>query len=148
MARVEGREFPADRWYDAREHVWVAPAPAEGGWVLTVGLDALAGEALGDVVYVELVEPGRPLRRGEALGSVEAEKMVRPLLAPVAGVLVEVNRAVLEAPGLVGADPYGEGWLCRILADGWERDREGLLHGDPAVTAWVRAELAAHEGAR
>lgn len=145
---IERYEFPGDRWYDPGEHLWLAPARRGDRWVVTVGLDALGQEALGEVVYVQLAAPGLRVARGEAIGSLEAEKMVRPLLAPLSGTLVEVNQAVLGAPRLVNTDPYGAGWLCRLEADRWEPERADLLHGEAAVTAWVRAELAAYEERR
>ncbi len=141
MARIENFEFPDDLFYDAKEHLWLRPV-TEG--LVTVGIDAGGQNALGDVVYVQLTPAGRRVAHGEAIGSVEAEKMVRPLLAPVAGMLREVNPAVLAAPRLVNSDPYGAAWLFRIEADDWDFQRGRFLHGHEAVAAWVRAELAAH----
>jgi glycine cleavage system H protein len=149
MPRIDRYDYPAELWYDAREHLWLRPARRDDGrWLVTIGLDALGQEALGEVVYVQLAEPGLAVARRQALGSLEAEKMVRSVLAPVAGRLVEVNLAVPSAPRLVNTDPYGAGWLCRLLVDDWEGARAGLLHGDPAVTAWVRAEIEAYERER
>jgi glycine cleavage system H protein len=147
MARVDAYELPDDLWYDPREHLWLLPARVEAGWLVTIGVDALGQEALGQVVYIQLVEPGRAVNRGDALGTLEAEKMVRPVLAPVSGLVTEVNRAVLAAPGLLNREPYGQGWLLRLRAGSWEVERDQLLHGEAPVTAWARAELgAAQEG--
>ncbi|MBI4635584.1 MAG: glycine cleavage system protein H [Candidatus Rokubacteria bacterium] len=143
LATIDKYEFPPDRWYDPREHLWLWPEAGPGEPVLRVGVDALGQEALGEVVYVELVEPGRDVRRGDGVGSIEAEKMVRPLLAPVSGALLEVNRDVLTNPRLLNRDPYGRGWLFRLQARAWRLERAALLHGDEAVAAWARAELRA-----
>ena len=142
MATVDEYAFPPELWYDAREHLWVRPDTA--GAVCTVGVDALGQEALGDVVYVDLTGPGREVRRGDALGSLEAEKMVRPVLAPVSGTVVEINDALLAAPRLLNSDPYGAGWLVTIRASRWDSERAALLHGDDTVAAWARAELDSH----
>jgi glycine cleavage system H protein len=145
---VSADDFPADRWYQAREHLWCAPAAGDDGGpasvLVTVGLDALGAELLGEVVYVELPGAGRTVARGEALGSLEAEKMVRPLLAPLSGTVVEVNPAVLATPRLLNRDPYGAGWLVRLRAARWDAERRDLLHGEAAVAAWARAEIEAH----
>jgi glycine cleavage system H protein len=141
MATVEAYEFPADRWYDPAEHLWVAPG-MDG--TLAVGVDALGAELLGEVVYVQLPAPGLAVVRGEAIGSLEAEKMVRPLLAPASGTVVEINEAVRAAPRLLNTDPYGAGWLVRLRAARWDAERAGLLHGDAAVAAWARAEIEAN----
>jgi glycine cleavage system H protein len=147
MAKIEGYEFPTDRWYDPREHVWVLPedAVADGTAVVDVrmGIDALGQALLGEVVYLELVEPGREIRRGQVIGSVEAEKMVRPVAAPVSGVVVEVNAAVRTTPRFLNRAPYDAGWLVRIRADRWEAERQDLLFGEAAVTAWARSEIEA-----
>ena len=141
MAKIEEFEFPDDLFYDAKEHLWLRPA---AGGLVTVGIDAGGQDALGDVVYVQLTQAGRRIAGGEAIGSVEAEKMVRPLLSPLAGTLREVNSAVVAAPRLVNSDPYGAAWLFRIEADAWELERGRFLHDPGAVATWVRVELAAH----
>jgi glycine cleavage system H protein len=139
VATVEGYEFPDDRWYDPLEHLWVLDA----GGLVTVGVDALGAERLGEVVYVQLGAVGAEVARGAALGSLEAEKMVRPVLAPVSGRVVAVNDAVLAAPGLLNRDPYGAGWLLRLAPARWAEERAGLLRGEAAVAAWARRALEA-----
>lgn len=143
MARIETYEFPDDLWYDPREHLWLRPARPAGTWLVTVGVDALGEDALGEVVYIQLAEAGRSVARGEAVGTLEAEKMVRPILAPLSGTLVEVNRMLLSTPRLLNRDPYGQGWLFRIRATNWEAEHEELLHGEAAVTGWIRTEIEA-----
>jgi glycine cleavage system H protein len=145
MASIDGIEFPDGLWYDPREHLWLRPEAVGEEWLVTVGVDAAGQEALGDVVYIQLIEGGRTVARGDALGSLEAEKMVRPLLAPISGTVSEVNGAVLTTPRLLNRDPYGGGWLCRLRPHDWEREREPLLHGEAAVSAWIRAELGARK---
>ena len=147
MATVERYDFPDDRWYDAREHLWVLPEAQTAGatrTVASVGVDALGQELLGDVVYVQLPEPGAEVRRGDALGSLEAEKMVRPIVAPVSGTVLEANQAVLATARLLNREPYGDGWLFRIRASRWDEERRDLLHGEAAVTAWARGEIEAN----
>ena len=144
---VEGHEFPEGLWYHPEEHLWLRPgAPDEGhGRDVTVGVDAVGVHALGEVVYIQLLDPGRTVERGQALGSLEAEKMVRPLVAPVSGTLRLVNADLLAAPRLLNTDPYGRGWLVTLRATAWEAESRGLLSAPDAVEAWIRAERRAHE---
>ena len=151
MASVERYYFPADRWYESREHLWVLPDEPGGAAdppatpvIVTVGVDALGQELLGDVAYVELPEPGAELRRGEAVGSLEAEKMVRPIVAPVSGAVLVVNEALLATPRLLNREPYGEGWLFRVRASRWHEERDDLLHDEAAVADWAREEIEAN----
>ena len=104
---------PEDRHY-TNQHEWLA----EDGGTATVGVTAYAAEALGDVVYVQLPEVGAAVAAGDACGEIESTKSVSELFAPVAGEVVEVNKAVLDTPELVGTDPFGEGWLYRLRHDG------------------------------
>lgn len=155
MPTVEGYRFPDDRWYDGREHVWVlvesvatdgdgVTAGAEATVDVRIGVDALGAELLGEVVYVELLDAAPEIRRGAAIGSLEAEKMVRPLLAPVTGSVLEVNSAVRANPRLLNQDPYGTGWLARMRATRWAAEHTALLVGERAVMAWAQAELEAN----
>ncbi len=139
MRIIAGYAFPDGLRYHRAEHLWLSPADpgATGGPIVTVGLDALGVAALGEVVYVQLVEPGLGVAAGQPLGSLEAEKMVRPVLAPISGTVLEVNHELQAAPRLLNADPYGRGWLVRIAAGAWSRESSGLVSAADEVTAWV-----------
>lgn len=143
--RIDDHEFPAGLWYHPQEHLWISvdEAGAREAPIVTVGVDAIGVHALGEVVYVQLLDPGQEVERGQAIGSLEAEKMVRPVLAPVSGTLLESNRDVLSRPGLLNTDGYGRGWLVRIRARDWAREAEDLLHAPEAVEAWAMAESKA-----
>ena len=103
-------KVPEDRWYTA-EHEWIA---SDG----TAGITDHAQDALGDVVFVDLPEVGRRVEQGAVYGVVESVKSVSDLFSPVAGTVAAVNDQVKERPELVNQDPYGEGWLVRLDADG------------------------------
>jgi len=97
-----------------KDHEWVR---LEDG-VATVGITEHAQEALGDVVFVELPEPGREVDEGEACSVVESVKAASDVYAPLAGRVVEVNQAIVDDPALVNRDSAGEGWFFKLaLAD-------------------------------
>lgn len=91
------------------EHEWI-----DDGSPATVGVSRVAADALGDVVYIELPEPGAQLVAGEVCGEIESTKSVSELFSPVSGTVVEVNSAVVSDPALVNSDPYGAAWLFRV----------------------------------
>ena len=100
--------IPSHLRYSA-EHEWVDESSP-----VKVGLSAVAVDALGDVVYLDLPEAGATVTAGEVCGEVESTKSVSELFAPVSGTVVDVNAAVVDEPGLVNSDPYGDGWLFTV----------------------------------
>jgi glycine cleavage system H protein len=106
-------DVPADLRYTA-DHEWVLD---EGGRA-RVGITRYAADALGDVVFVSLPEPGTKIEESMSFGEVESTKSVSDVYAPLSGTVVEVNTDLADMPQRVNEDPYGEGWICVIeLAD-------------------------------
>ena len=91
-------------------HEWVR---AEPDGTLSVGITDHAQETLGELVYVELPEPGRKLAAGEACAVVESVKAAADVYAPLAGEVVAANAALKDEPNRVNKDPYGA-WLYRL----------------------------------
>jgi glycine cleavage system H protein len=100
---------PDDLRYST-DHEW---ARLEGSTV-RVGITDYAQDALGDVVYIELPEIGKPVAAGDSFSEIESTKSVSEIYAPLDGVVVEVNAELADAPQKVNEDPYGEGWICVI----------------------------------
>ena len=100
---------PPDLRYTA-DHEW---ARAEGDLVV-IGITHHAQSELGDVVFLELPEPGRALVKGKAFGVVESVKAVSDLFAPLDGEVVAVNADLVAAPEKVNLDPYGEAWMIKV----------------------------------
>ncbi len=94
----------------SKDHEWVR---VEGN-VATIGITDHAQNALGDVVFVDLPEPGRVVAAGEACSVVESVKAASDVYAPVAGKIVEANAALAENPAAINQDPAGEGWFFKI----------------------------------
>jgi glycine cleavage system H protein len=106
------------------QHEWIRT----DGDVFTIGITDFATEALGDIVFVQLPQVGDVLKTGQMCGEIESTKSVSDLFAPVSGTVTEVNSSVDDSPEIVGADPYGDGWLFRVAPDG--RGLDGLLDAD------------------
>jgi glycine cleavage system H protein len=102
-------DFPESLRYSA-EHEWVSV----DGTRARIGITDFAQDALGDVVYVDLPEPGTQVTSRQAFGEVESTKSVSDVFAPVSGAIVERNAALEEHPELVNEHPYGDGWLVAI----------------------------------
>lgn len=101
--------FPTDLLY-TREHEWLRREGAE----VVVGITRFAADQLGDVVFVELPQPGQTLVAGQPFGVVESVKSVSDLFAPVSGTVVAINPLLQGNPEKVNDDPYGAGWMVRV----------------------------------
>ena len=100
---------PEDLKYTS-DHEWIAT----GGGSLRIGITDFAQDALGDIVYVDLPEPGAVVEAGAPLGEVESTKSVSEIYAPISGTVTGRNEALSATPELINSDPYGEGWLVEI----------------------------------
>jgi glycine cleavage system H protein len=102
--------IPEDLRYTA-EHEWVAGG---SGGPVRVGITHFAQDALGDIVYVQLPDPGTAVTAGESFGEVESTKSVSEIYAPLTGTVVARNDKLGEEPEVINTDPYGAGWLVEI----------------------------------
>src|SRR5438874_12510389 len=100
--------YPADFKY-TKEHEWIK---ADGGNA-TIGITHYAQESLGDIVFVDLPNPGAELTAGKTFGSVESVKAVSDLYAPASGTVTEVNGDLATAPEKVNTNAHGS-WMVKI----------------------------------
>ena len=108
--------------YFTEDHEWIR---VEDG-VATVGITEYAQEQLGDLVFVELPEAGKAMKKGDVAVVVESVKAASDVYAPVDGEITEANGALSGDPSLVNSAATGDGWLWKMkLAD--ESQLSGLL---------------------
>lgn len=134
--------FPEDRYYDRSHHMW-AQMKAETGLV-TIGVDSLELESIGDLVYVALPAVGASIARGAPMGTLEAAKLTGDFYAPVSGRVVAVNEAVSQDPYVINTDCYGKGWLLIVAPDDWEKESLEMAYGAD-LPAWVEAEIQRYQ---
>ncbi|HPP74108.1 MAG TPA: glycine cleavage system protein GcvH [Armatimonadota bacterium] len=125
--------YPDDVKY-TESHEWVRVVDG----LATIGITDYAQEELGDIVNVELPEPGTVVRAHEAFGSVDSVKAVSDLLSPVTGEVVEVNEDLEGSPELINQEPYGTGWLIIVRMDDTSELNE--LMDSEAYERFVEAE--------
>lgn len=102
--------YPADLKY-TKDHEWVRLSGSDA----QVGITEYAQKQLGDVVYLELPEVGRSVKKGDVFGTIESVKAVSELYAPLSGEITEVNSRLTEKPESVNTDPHGS-WMIVIKA--------------------------------
>lgn len=117
--------IPSDLKY-AKSHEWLKVA-ADG--TALVGITDYAQSSLGDITFVQLPAVGKVLKAGETFGVVESVKAASDIYAPVAGTVLEVNKALDANPEKVNSAPYTEAWILKLkLAN--PADADALLSSD------------------
>ena len=101
--------YPANYLF-TDEHEWLDVDGLEG----VCGITDFAAEQLGDIVFVELPEPGDTFSKGETFGTIESVKAVSDLYMPVDGEILEINEDLENSPELVNSSPLEDGWMIKI----------------------------------
>ena len=123
--------YPADLKY-TKEHEWIR---VEGNSA-TVGISSHAQEQLGDIVFAEVPQAGRSLRKGEEAAVVESVKAASDVYSPITGSVIEGNQAVADDPALINNDPEGAGWFFKIEVTN-PSELEGLMD-EAAYREWIK----------
>lgn len=113
--------YPAELLYHP-EHDWARIDEADPT-LATLGITWYAQDSLGEVVFFEAPALGTTVSKDAPYTEVESVKAVSDVVAPLSGEIVEINAVVVENPGMINEDPYGEGWLVKVrLSDPTERE--------------------------
>jgi glycine cleavage system H protein len=102
--------IPAEFKY-TKDHEWLK---IEGN-TATIGITHFAQSELGDIVYVDIDTLDETIEKDEVFGSVEAVKTVSDLIMPLTGEVTTFNEILEDEPEKVNSDPYGDGWMIKIL---------------------------------
>jgi|SRR5689334_13228184 glycine cleavage system H protein len=100
--------MPVERY--SKDHEWIR---VEDG-IAIVGITDHAQQQLGDIVFVEVPEPGRQAKQGEPVAVVESVKAASDVFAPVSGEVIEANAAIATQPALVNEDAQGKAWFFKL----------------------------------
>jgi len=103
-------EFPKGLKY-SKDHEWLK-IEGENAYI---GITEFAQGELGDIVFVDVDTEGDELEKEEVFGSVEAVKTVSDLFMPINGEVLALNKQLEDEPELINSDPYGDGWIIKIL---------------------------------
>jgi glycine cleavage system H protein len=104
-------ENPRDYKY-TKEHEWASV----DGDVVTIGVTNYAATQLGDMVYVDMPSVGDTISQGDSIGALESVKAAADFYSPLGGEVVERNEKLLDEPGTINADPFGDGWFVKVKA--------------------------------
>lgn len=93
-----------------KEHEWIKIKDD----IAVVGITDHAQAELTDIVFVELPEAGKEVKKGEELCVVESVKSVSEIYAPLSGRIVKVNSKLDDSPEIINESPYDDGWLVEL----------------------------------
>lgn len=102
--------IPAELRY-TKDHEWVRIEGTEA----TIGITDFAQGELGDIVFIDIGTEGQELAHESVFGTVEAVKTVSDLFMPVSGTVTTVNPDLADDPAAVNTDPYGKGWMVKVV---------------------------------
>ena len=135
---IKGYSFPEELYYD-QDHFWVRVEGDE----MVMGMDDFAQKLAGEIVFVQLPDEGKTLKKGKKLAKVESGKWLGKIKSPVNGELVAVNEELELSPELINQDCYGAGWMYRLKAADLS-ELNDLIHGAGAVQSWIDEEITKH----
>jgi len=114
-------------------HTWVM---REGGEDARVGLDSFAADLAGKIDHIEILNPNRWVRQGQRMMTLHAGDTSFDLLSPVEGVVMAVNRDVIEDPSIAARDPYKDGWIAVLKTPDFKTNQKNLMQ-DSMVAPWM-----------
>lgn len=132
MTSIRGYDFPEALLYLVEHQVW---ARRETDGSVTVGATALGVAQGGDCFAFVPKAVGSSIGFGKALGMIELSKTIVSVRSPVAGEIVAHNAPAVARPALINEQPYGEGWLVRLVPEDWARDAACLLQWPALIPA-------------
>lgn len=138
---VKGFDVPVDYSFH-NGHTW---ARIESGGYIRVGMDDFALKLLGQADAFDLPLMGKEFNQGAIGWGLRRRNNVADVRSPVGGVIVEVNSAARENPGLSNRDPYGNGWLFALHTNDIKGTMKQLMAETDAIT-WMDREVIKLEG--
>ena len=101
-----------------KEHEWIKIDGANA----VIGISDYAQEELGDVVFVELPEPGATIKKGDNPVTLESVKAVSSVYSPFDGLVTAINTLLNDEPEMINNSPYEEGWIYKMTVTGFDND--------------------------
>ena len=130
VEEFRGCVIPKDLYYDIENQVWFR---VNDDGTVTVGVTDIGQARAGKIINIRIKAPGKKLKKGKPVASLESGKWAGPVPADIEGEVVERNEKLFDKPDLINEDPYGEGWIAKIKPTNLERDLQDLVTGEEAV---------------
>ncbi len=123
-------------------HTWVL---REGGENARVGVDSFAANLIGKVDHMDVAGVNRWVRQGQKLMTLKSGDATFDLVSPVEGVVTAVNKDAVEDPGVIGRDPYQNGWIAIVKSPDLAMNQKNLVQGG-MVAPWLQNSVTRLNG--
>jgi len=80
-----------------------------------IGITDFAQTVFGAINFVELIDVGKKINKGDKIAEVESTKSLTEIYSPISGTIVSINAEIISNPELLNVDPYDKGWLVKIM---------------------------------
>lgn len=128
-----------DNLYYLPEHAW---AKVEKDGNVTVGIDDVFQKSIGHILQVQMPSIGCRVEQGKLCAEIQDYSgRTHRLWSPLSGEVMEANDKIIEEPPLVNRDPYGAGWMMRVVPSNLEVELKNLIYGEALIKWWLRREL-------
>ncbi|HEX5979435.1 MAG TPA: sulfurtransferase TusA family protein [Nitrososphaeraceae archaeon] len=108
--KIGNCSFPEDLLYDAENFIWISNKEKS----VTIGITAIMASIAGRLSSIKLKPVGTKLEKGKSCATLESAKYFGVLRTPVSGIIVQVNKSLMNKPKLANDFPYAEGWFVKI----------------------------------
>ncbi len=133
---VRGFEIPVG-YYFHQGHTW---ARIESGGYIRIGMDDFALKVFGQMDRFELPLLGNELDQDRPGWDMERRGNRAEVLAPVGGVICEVNTSLFEDPARANRGPYGEGWMFLVRHPNLKKAMDQLMTDSDGLE-WTKQEV-------
>ena len=108
--KIGNCSFPEDLLYDAENFIWISNKEKS----VTIGITAIMASIAGRLSSIKLKPVGTKLEKSKSCGTLESAKYFGVVRTPVSGIIVQVNKSLMNKPKLANDFPYAEGWFVKI----------------------------------
>jgi glycine cleavage system H protein len=123
LVDVFGFQVPTGDYYLHRGHAW---AVLEDSGLVLVGMDDFSQKVLGPADELRIPAVGMVYYQDHICMALVRQGQKASFLAPVDGAIADANPKVREKPSLIHDDPYGEGWLLKVMPTNLQRNLANL----------------------
>jgi glycine cleavage system H lipoate-binding protein/TusA-related sulfurtransferase len=108
--KIDNCSFPEDLLYDTENFVWMSNKEKS----VTIGITSIMASIAGKLSGIKLKPVGTRLEKGKSCGALESAKYFGVVRTSVTGIIVQVNKSLVDKPKLANDFPYTEGWFVKI----------------------------------